>query len=356
MGPLKQVAAGRSAAVETDRSIPSRYGEGVCFAAKNARQGRQPQCRTIRMTQHRNPFEVELDKNDANYVPLSPLSFIRRTAAVYPNRPAIIHGAIRRTWAESYDRCVRLASALSKRGIGFGSTVAVMAPNVPELFEAHFGVPMASGVLNALNIRLDAEAIAFQLQHGEAKVLITDREFSDVINKAVHMIDPKHRPVVIDIDDPLAKGGDLIGQMTYEQFLETGDPGFQWEMPKDEWQAIALNYTSGTTGNPKGVVYHHRGAYLNAFGNIVSFGLSEKAVYLWTLPMFHCNGWTYTWAVTAACGTHVCLRRIDPALIFPAIAEHGVTHLCGAPIVLNMLIHAPDSVKRRFPQVVEVAT
>ena len=263
------------------------------------------------MTQHRNPFEVELDKNDANYVPLSPLSFLRRTASVYPNRLSVIHGDIRRTWAESYERCVRLASALSKRGVGIGNTVAVMAPNVPELFEAHYGVPMVGGVLNALNIRLDAEAIAFQLQHGEAKVLITDREFSDVINKAVHMIDPKHRPIVIDIDDPLAKGGDLIGQQTYEQFLETGDPDFHWELPKDEWQSIALNYTSGTTGNPKGVVYHHRGAYLNAIGNIVTWAMPHHPVYLWTLPMFHCNGWCFPWTITAQAGTHVCLRGVD---------------------------------------------
>src|SRR3954470_21577179 len=350
MGPLKQVAAGRSAAVETHRSIPSRCGEGVCFAAKNARQGRQPQSRTIRMTQHRNPFEVELDKNDANYVPLSPLSFLRRTASIYPNRLAVIHGEIRRTWAESYDRCVRLASALSKRGIGFGSTVAVMAPNVPELFEAHFGVPMAGGVLNALNIRLDAEAIAFQLQHGEAKVLITDREFSDVINKAVHMIDPKHRPVVIDIDDPLAKGGDLIGQMTYEQFLETADPSFQWEMPKDEWQAIALNYTSGTTGNPKGVVYHHRGAYLNALGNILVWGMPQHPVYLWTLPMFHCNGWCFPWTMAANAGTSVCLRKVEAAAIFDLIKEHRVTHYCGAPIIHQTLINAPEEMRRGISQ------
>jgi fatty-acyl-CoA synthase len=308
------------------------------------------------MTQHRNPFEVELDKNDANYVPLSPLSFLRRTASVYPNRLSVIHGDIRRTWAESYERCVRLASALSKRGIGIGNTVAVMAPNVPELFEAHYGVPMVGGVLNALNIRLDAEAIAFQLQHGEAKVLITDREFSDVINKAVHMIDPKHRPFVIDIDDPLAKGGDLIGQQTYEQFLETGDPDFHWELPKDEWQSVALNYTSGTTGNPKGVVYHHRGAYLNAIGNIVTWAMPHHPVYLWTLPMFHCNGWCFPWTITAQAGTHVCLRAVTAKGMYDAIADHGVTHMCGAPIVMGLLVNAPENQRRDIPQGIKMMT
>ena len=308
------------------------------------------------MTQHRNPFEIELDKNDANYVPLSPLSFLRRTASVYPNRLSVIHGDIRRTWAESYERCVRLASALSKRGVGIGNTVAVMAPNVPELFEAHYGVPMVGGVLNALNIRLDAEAIAFQLQHGEAKVLITDREFSDVINKAVHMIDPKHRPIVIDIDDPLAKGGNLIGQQTYEQFLETGDPDFQWEMPKDEWQSIALNYTSGTTGNPKGVVYHHRGAYLNAVGNIVTWAMPHHPVYLWTLPMFHCNGWCFPWTITAQAGTHVCLRGVTAKGMYDAIADHGVTHMCGAPIVMGLLVNAPENQRRDIPKGIKMMT
>jgi len=308
------------------------------------------------MTQHRNPFEVELDKNAANYVPLSPLSFLRRTASIYPNRLAVIHGEIRRTWEETYERCVRLASALSKRGIGIGNTVAVMAPNVPELFEAHFGVPMVGGVLNALNIRLDAEAIAFQLQHGEAKVLITDREFSDVINKAVHMIDPKHRPFVIDIDDPLAKGGNLIGQQTYEQFLETGDDDFQWNLPKDEWQAIALNYTSGTTGNPKGVVYHHRGAYLNAIGNAVTWAMPHHPVYLWTLPMFHCNGWCFPWTVTAQAGTNVCLRGVTAKGMYDAIADHGVTHMCGAPIVMGLLVNAPDNQRRDIPKGIKMMT
>jgi fatty-acyl-CoA synthase len=308
------------------------------------------------MTQSHNPYEVELDKNAANHVPLSPLSFLRRTASVYPDRTAVIHGAIRRTWRETYERCRRLASALNRRGIGLGHTVSVMAPNIPESFEATFGVPMAGAVLNALNIRLDAEAIAFQLQHGECRVLITDREFSSVILQAVHMIDPQRRPIVIDIDDPTAKGGELIGEMTYEQFLETGDPAFTWAPPDDEWRAIALNYTSGTTGNPKGVVYHHRGAYLNALGNVVTWAMPHHPVYLWTLPMFHCNGWCFPWTITAMAGTHVCLRQIAAKPIYDAMADHGVTHLCGAPIIMGMLVNAPDNQKRELPRGIRMMT
>ncbi len=308
------------------------------------------------MTQSHNPYEVELDKNAANHVPLSPLSFLRRTASVYPDRTAVIHGAIRRTWRETYERCRRLASALSRRGIGLGHTVSVMAPNIPESFEATFGVPMVGAVLNALNIRLDAEAIAFQLQHGECRVLITDREFSSVILQAVHLIDPQRRPIVIDIDDPTAKGGELIGEMTYEQFLETGDPAFAWVPPDDEWRAIALNYTSGTTGNPKGVVYHHRGAYLNALGNVVTWAMPHHLVYLWTLPMFHCNGWCFPWTITAMAGTHVCLRQIAAKPIYDAMADHGVTHLCGAPIIMGMLVNAPDNQKRELPRGIRMMT
>jgi fatty-acyl-CoA synthase len=303
-----------------------------------------------------SPFDIDLDKNAANYVPLSPLSFIRRTAAVFPNRTAVIHGAARRySWAQAYERCRRLASALRARGIGLGDTVAVMAPNVPEVFEAHFGVPMAGAVLNALNIRLDAETIAFILQHGEAKVLITDREFSPVIERALTLVERK--PIVIDIDDPLAApGGKLLGEMDYEAFLASGDPDFPWELPDDEWRAIALNYTSGTTGNPKGVVYHHRGAYLNALGNILAWDMPKHPIYLWTLPMFHCNGWCFPWTVTALAGTHVCLRRVEAAAIFGAITEHGVTHLCGAPIVMNMLVNAPPEIKPALTRTVEIAT
>ena len=295
-----------------------------------------------------------LSRRSANFAALTPLSFIVRSALVYPEKVAVIHGELHYTYAELYRRCCRLADALRRRGIGLGDTVSVMAPNVPALLEAHYGVAMAGGVLNALNYRLDARSIAFILEHGGARLLIADREYSATIRAALGQI--ARRPIVIDIDDPLHKGGELLGEMDYEAFLTTGDPSAPWQPPADEWQAIALSYTSGTTGNPKGVVYHHRGAYLNAIGNTIAFGLSPASVYLWTLPMFHCSGWTYTWAVTAAAGTHVCLRRVDPALIFPAISEHRVTHLCGAPIVLNMLVNAPESVRRRFDHTVEVAT
>jgi fatty-acyl-CoA synthase len=295
-----------------------------------------------------------LQRGAANYVPLSPLSFLARAAATYPEKPAVIHGATRYSYAQFYERCRRLADALRRRGIGPGDTVSIMAPNVPALLEAHYGIAMAGGVLNALNYRLDAATIAFILEHGEAKIVIVDREFSATMRDALSRLATP--PIVIDIDDKMHSGGELIGEGDYEAFLATGDPDFAWHSPDDEWQAIALSYTSGTTGNPKGVVYHHRGAYLNALGNIIAFGLTERSVYLWTLPMFHCSGWTYTWAVTAVCGTHVCLRRVEPAAIFTAIAEHTVTHLCGAPIVLNVLVHAPDAVKRSFPHTVEVAT
>jgi fatty-acyl-CoA synthase len=302
-------------------------------------------------------FERDLDRGPANYAPLTPLSFLARAAAVYPDKPAVIHGDRTFTYAEFYARCRRLASALVRRGIGAGDAVAVMAPNVPALLEAHYGVPMAGGVLNALNYRLDAGSIAFILEHGEARFLVTDTEFSDTVADALVRLG--RQIPVIDIDDPLhaePRGGKLLGEKDYEAFLLEGDPAFDWQPPADEWQAICLLYTSGTTGNPKGVVYHHRGAYLNALGNALAFGLSPRSVYLWTLPMFHCSGWTYTWAVTAAGATHVCLRRVDPARIFPAIARHGVTHLCGAPIVLTMLIHAPAAVKVRFDHLVEMAT
>ncbi|MBM3566502.1 MAG: AMP-binding protein, partial [Alphaproteobacteria bacterium] len=299
-------------------------------------------------------FEQDLGPGPANFRALSPLDFLKWAAAVYPGKTAVIHGAARFTYRQFHERCVRLASALVRAGVGPGDAVAVMAPNVPALLEAHYGVPMAGAVLNALNVRLDAATIAFILDHGEARVLIADREFSPVVKQA--LASAKSKPLVIDIDDPLGGGGELLGKMDYEAFLAGGDPDFAWRLPDDEWRAIALNYTSGTTGNPKGVVYHHRGAYLNALGNVMAFGLDRKTVYLWTLPMFHCNGWTYPWAVTAAAGTHVCLRRVDPALIFPLIQGERVTHMCGAPIVLNMLIHAPDNVKAPFAGRVKVAT
>src|SRR5689334_5697000 len=294
-----------------------------------------------------SPYDAPfLQRGPANHVPLSPLSFLRRAAAIYPAKVAVIHGPTRYTYAELYARCRRLADALRRRGVGLGDTVAVLAPNVPAMLEAHYGVPMAGGVLNALNFRLDAASIAFILEHGGAKVLIVDPEFAATARAALRQID--RRILVIDAADPEYEAGgavavERVGEIEYEAFLADGDPDAAPDLPEDEWQAIALNYTSGTTGNPKGVVYHHRGAFLNAFGNAVTFGLAASTVYLWTLPMFHCNGWTYTWAVTAVGGTHVCLRRVDPALIFPLLVDHKVTHLCGAPIVLNMLVHAPES-------------
>jgi len=306
------------------------------------------------MTETEGKYSRQLDKRTANYTPLTPLSFLARSAAVYPEKTAVIHGDMRFSYRTFYARCRRLASALKKRGIGNGDTVAVMAPNNPALLEAHYGIPMCGAVLNALNIRLDAGTIAFVLEHGEARLLIADRQFADVVDAALKKMTKP--PPVIEINDP--PGGDdaAIGGLDYESFIDEGDPDDEWQGPADEWQAISLNYTSGTTGNPKGVVYHHRGAYLNALGNALSFKLSENTVYLWTLPMFHCNGWTYTWAVTAVGGTHVCLLKSDPALIFSSIVENRVTHMCGAPIVLNMLINAPESVKQPFAYTVEVAT
>jgi fatty-acyl-CoA synthase len=291
-----------------------------------------------------NPFDVGLDKNAANYTPLSPLSLLARTAHVYPARTAVIYREARYTWGEVYARCRRLASALSRRGIGAGDTVAAMLPNVPAMYEMHFGVAMAGAVLNALNTRLDKDAIAFMLEHAGAKALVTDREFSATVAEALRIA--RVRPLVIDVDDPEFAGGRLIGETTYEAFIAGGDPDFAWELPGDEWDAISLNYTSGTTGDPKGVVYHHRGAYLNALSNMVSWGMPAHPVYLWTLPMFHCNGWCFTWTIAAAAGTNVCMRRVDAKLIFDLIRRHRVTHYCGAPIVHTLLINAPEEWKR----------
>lgn len=305
-----------------------------------------------------NQYEQDLDRNAANYVPLSPLSLLERSATIYPNKIAIVHGNLRITYAQMRSRCRRLASALQRRGIGKGDTVSVMAPNVPALLEAHYGVPLCGAVLNALNYRLDSAAIRFILEHANSKVLITDREFSSVVGPALREM--SHPPLVIDIDDPMYDDAQadsvLLGEKNYEQFLDEGDDRDSFAPLTDEWQALALNYTSGTTGDPKGVVFHHRGAYLNALAQLLAFGVTHRSTYLWTLPMFHCNGWTYTWGVTAAAATHVCLRRVEPAQIFALIGEHRVTHMCGAPIVLNMLIHAPATVKQRFGHSVEVAT
>ena len=291
-----------------------------------------------------NPYESDLEKNAANFAPLTPLGFIERAANVYPGRTAVIHGARRHTWADTYARCRRLASSLVRRGVGVGDTVAVVLANTPEMVECHFGVPMTGAVLNALNTRLDADTVAFMLDHGGAKVLITDREFSPTIERALTLA--KGRPYVIDVDDPEYSGaGRRVGAAEYESFIAVGDPDFAWQPPADEWNAISLNYTSGTTGNPKGVVYHHRGAYLNAICNIVTWAMPHHAVYLWTLPMFHCNGWCFPWTVAANAGTNVCLRKVDAQLVFELMRKHKVTHYCGAPIVHSTLINADPKLR-----------
>ena len=288
-------------------------------------------------------YDNDLTHCAVNHIALTPLSFLERTANVYPDYPAVIHGSIRRNWSETYQRCRQLASALSGRGIGKGDTVSVMLPNIPAMLEAHFGVPMIGAVLNTLNVRLDAETIAFMLKHSEAKVLICDREFHTVITEALTLID--HPPLIIDVNDPEYGGEEATSDLDYEAFLAEGDPNYEWQWPEDEWQAISLNYTSGTTGNPKGVVYHHRGAYLNSLGNQMTWSMGHHPVYLWTLPMFHCNGWCYPWTITALAGVHVFLRRVDPQKVLTLIREHKVSHLCGAPIVLNALVNMPEEAK-----------
>jgi len=291
----------------------------------------------------------DMPQGPANYVPLSPSSFIRRTAAVFPDRPAIVHGPHTATWAETYARTRRLASALARHGVQRGQVVAVMAPNTPAMVEAHFGIPMLGAVLCAINIRLDAATIAFILAHAEARVLLTDREFSPTIGVALAMMPPESRPYVVDINDALAPPGAPVGSTDYEAFLASGDPEYDWQMPPDEWDAIALNYTSGTTGNPKGVVYHHRGAYLNAVGNALTWGMAQHPVYLWTLPMFHCNGWCFPWTVAAMAGTNVCLRRVEAAAVLHAMDQAGVTHLCGAPIIMGLILNHPGVQPRPHP-------
>ena len=303
-----------------------------------------------------NIYDIDLDPTPANYTPLSPLTFIRRTAAVYPDLTSIIHGARRYTWSETYARCRQLASALAKHGVKKGDTVAVMASNTPEMYECAFGPAMIGAVVNTLNVRLDADIIAFSLNHGEADVLICDTEFSDTIKGALAKAG-RDDLLVIDIDDPEYDGpGERLGKMDYESFIATGDADFAWNLPDNEWEAISLNYTSGTTGDPKGVVYHHRGAYLNAVCNVLGWNMTHHPIYLWTLPMFHCNGWCFPWTIAAMAGTNVCLRRVSAQTIYAAIGDHKVSHFCGAPIVLNFVANATEDEKRPFDHQVNIMT
>lgn len=301
-----------------------------------------------------NIYQQDLDKNQANHTPLTPLNFIERTASVYPKQMAVVHGKVRRDWRTTYARTRQLASALQQAGVKRGDTVSVVAPNVPELFEAHFGVPMLGAVLNAINIRLDADAIAYILAHAETKVILVDREFGEVVERALEKLEV--RPLVITIDDPTYDGGKAIGTESYDDFIARGDAEFDWQPPVDEWDAISLNYTSGTTGNPKGVVYHHRGAQQNAVNNILAWDLCRHLVYLWTLPMFHCNGWCFPWTIAAQAGTSVCLRQVRDSSIFDLIRAEQVSHFCAAPIVLNLLNNSPEELKQDINHPVKVMT
>ncbi len=302
-----------------------------------------------------SPYDTDLDRNPANHQPLTPLTYLSRAAHIFPDHPAIVHGDLKRTYSDFYTRSRQLASALSKRGIGRGDTVSVMLANTPAMLECHYGVPMCKAVLNTLNTRLDATIIAFTLDHAETKVLIVDREFSPVMKEALAA--SKVKPLVITYDDPVYDGpGDRLGEIEYEAFVAEGDPDFDWLMPDDEWDAISLNYTSGTTGDPKGVVYHHRGAHLLAIANVVTGAMARHPVYLWTLPMFHCNGWCFPWSISVMAGTHVCLRQVRAGLMYELMSTHGVTHLCGAPIVMSILLNASDAEKKPLPQRVEFFT
>jgi fatty-acyl-CoA synthase len=303
----------------------------------------------------KSAYDTDLDRNPANFQPLTPLTLLERAASVFPDHVAIVHGPLRRSYHEFYSRSRKLASALAKRGIGCGDTVSALLANTPSMLECHYGVPMVGAVLNTINTRLDAAVIAFQLDHGGAKVLIADREFSKVVKEALALA--KIKPLVVDHDDPEFSGpGERLGSIEYEDFIKDGDPDFAWHMPDDEWDAIALNYTSGTTGDPKGVVYHHRGAYLLAIGNVLTGSMPKHPVYLWTLPMFHCNGWCFPWTVSVVAGTHVCLRQVRARAMYDLIAEHKVTHMCGAPIVMATLLNAPAQEKKLLPHKVEFFT
>jgi fatty-acyl-CoA synthase len=354
--PKKKARAAKPAPKPAARSAQRK--PPVRATAGNRRRPAQPRGRTahpVKTRLARNPYDTDLDRNAANYQPLTPITFLERAAKVFPERIAIIHGARRWNYAEFYTRARKLASALARHGIKRGDTVAAMMTNTPGMLELHYGVPMTGGVLNTLNTRLDAATLAFMLDHGEAKVLITDREFAPVVKQMLALA--KRKPFVIDYDDrEFPQTGEMLGTVEYETFIADGDPEFAWTMPRDEWDAISLNYTSGTTGNPKGVVFHHRGATLMGYGNIIAAKMPPHPVYLWTVPMFHCNGWCFPWSLSVVAGTHVCLRLVRAKAMYDALAEHKVTHLCGAPIVMSTLINAPENERRPLPHVVQFIT
>jgi fatty-acyl-CoA synthase len=354
--PKKKARAAKPAPKPAARS--SQRKPPVRATAGNRRRPAQPRGRAahpVKTRLARNPYDTDLDRNAANYQPLTPITFLERAAKVFPERIAIIHGARRWNYAEFYARARKLASALARHGIKRGDTVAAMMANTPGMLELHYGVPMTGGVLNTLNTRLDAATLAFMIDHGEAKVLITDREFAPSIKQALALA--KRKPFVIDYDDrEFPQTGEMLGTIEYETFIADGDPEFAWMMPRDEWDAISLNYTSGTTGNPKGVVFHHRGATLMGYGNIIAAKMPAHPVYLWTVPMFHCNGWCFPWSLSVVAGTHVCLRWVRAKAMYDALAEHKVTHLCGAPIVMSTLINAPENERRPLPHIVQFIT
>jgi fatty-acyl-CoA synthase len=344
--PARPLAARRTARAPAPRPRKSAARRGAVPAARSGKRV---------APRGRNPYDTDLDKNAANFQALTPITFLERAAKVYPERTAIVHGKSRFTYAQWYERAKRLASALAQLGVKRGDTVSAMLANTPPMLEAHYGVPMTGGVLNTLNTRLDPAALAFILDHGEAKVLITDREFAPIVKQTLALA--KVKPIVIDYDDPeFPQTGEFLGKIEYEAFIAGGDPDYAWEYPADEWDAIALNYTSGTTGNPKGVVFHHRGAALMGYGNVIAANLPKHPVYLWTLPMFHCNGWCFPWSLSVVAGTHICLRWVRARAMFDALADHKVTHLCGAPIVMSTLINASDAERRTLPHRVEFIT